>query len=83
LLLLVLFIQGFGNPDAAGLLAVPKDGGWNIRLAILASAVWFAVFAIPVLVRVPEIPAQSRKVRIGFFQSYVVLWGTLRSLWRD
>ena len=83
LVLLVLFIQGFGNPDAAGLLAVSKDGGLNVRLAVLASAVWFAVFAIPVLVRVPEIPAQRRQVRVGFFQSYVVLWGTLRSLWRD
>lgn len=83
LLLLVLFIQGFGNPDAAGLLAVSKDGGLNVRLAVLASAVWFAVFAIPVLVRVPEIPAQRRQVRVGFFRSYVVLWGTLRSLWRD
>ncbi|WP_076675071.1 MULTISPECIES: MFS transporter [unclassified Microbacterium] len=83
LLLLVLFIQGFGNPDAGGVLAVSKDGGLNIRLAILASALWFAVFAIPVLVRVPEIPAQRRQVRVGFFRSYVVLWGTLRSLWRD
>ncbi|MDF2993215.1 MAG: hypothetical protein K0S37_3729 [Microbacterium sp.] len=82
-LLLVLFIQSFGNPDAGGLLAVPKDGGANIRLAVLASAVWFAVFAIPVLVRVPEIPAQRRQVRVGFFRSYVVLWGTLRSLWRE
>ncbi|KEP72803.1 membrane protein, partial [Microbacterium sp. SUBG005] len=83
LLLLVLFIQSFGNPDAGGVLAVSKDGGLNIRLAILASALWFAVFAIPVLVRVPEIPAQRRQVRVGFFRSYVVLWGTLRSLWRD
>lgn len=84
LLLLVLFIQTFADhPDAGGLLAVSKDGGLNIRLAILASALWFAVFAIPVLVRVPEIPAQRRQVRVGFFRSYVVLWGTLRSLWRD
>ena len=83
LLLLVLFIQSFGNPDAGGLLAVSKEGGLNIRLAVLASAVWYAVFAIPVLLRVPEIPAQSRRVRVGFFRSYVVLWGTLRSLWRD
>lgn len=83
LLLLVLFIQSFGNPDAGGLLAVSKEGGLNIRLAVLASAVWFAVFAIPVLLRVPEIPAQSRRVRVGFFRSYAVLWGTLRSLWRD
>ncbi len=83
MLLLVLFIQSFSDPDAGGLLAVSKDGGLNIRLAILASALWYAVFAIPVLVRVPEIPAQRRQVRVGFFRSYVVLWGTLRSLWRD
>ncbi len=83
MLLLVLFIQSFADPDAGGLLAVSKDGGLNIRLAILASALWYAVFAIPVLVRVPEIPAQRRQVRVGFFRSYVVLWGTLRSLWRD
>ncbi|PTT16087.1 MFS transporter, partial [Microbacterium sp. HMWF026] len=83
LLLLVLFIQSFGDPDAGGLLAVTKEGGLNIRLAVLASAVWFGVFAIPVLLRVPEIPAQRRRVRVGFFRSYAVLWGTLRSLWRD
>jgi len=83
LLLLVLFIQNFGDPDAGGLLAVSKEGGLNIRLAVLASAVWFGVFAIPVLLRVPEIPAQSRHVRVGFFRSYAVLWKTLRSLWRD
>jgi len=83
LLLLVLFIQSFGAPDAGGLLAVPKEGGLNIRLAVLASAVWFGVFAVPVLLRVPEIPPQQRRVRVGFFRSYVVLWGTLRSLWRD
>lgn len=83
LLLLVLFIQSFSNPDAGGLLAVSKEGGLNIRIAILASALWYAVFAIPVLVRVPEIPAQRRQVRVGFFRSYVALWGTLRSLWRD
>lgn len=83
LLLLALFIQSFGDPDAGGLLAVTKEGGLNIRLAVLASAVWFGVFAIPVLLRVPEIPAQRRRVRVGFFRSYAVLWGTLRSLWRD
>lgn len=83
LLLLVLFIQSFGAPDAGGLLAVPKEGGLNIRLAVLASAIWFGVFAVPVLLRVPEIPPQQRRVRVGFFRSYVVLWGTLRSLWRD
>ncbi|MFJ4036674.1 MFS transporter [Microbacterium sp. NPDC090007] len=83
LLLLVLFIQSFGVADAGGLLAVTTEGGLNIRIAVLASAVWFGVFAIPVLLRVPEIPARNRQVRVGFFRSYALLWRTLRSLWSD
>ncbi len=42
---------------------------------------WFGIFAIPVLLRVPEIPAAERRVRVGFFRSYAVLWGTLTKLW--
>jgi MFS transporter, UMF1 family len=81
LLLLVLFIQSFGVEGRAGVLGIPTDGGLQIRLAVLASAVWFGAFAIPVLLRVPEIPVQERRVRVGFFGSYVVLWGTLTKLW--
>ncbi|MBC7518187.1 MAG: MFS transporter [Microbacteriaceae bacterium] len=60
ILLLVLFIQSFGSPTANGLLNVPfgTDGAsLDVRFAILLSAGWFAVFAIPVLRRVPEIAA--------------------------
>ncbi|GMM96010.1 MFS transporter [Microbacterium luteum] len=81
LLLLVLFIQSFGADGAAGVLDIPTDDGLNIRVAIVASAVWFGIFAIPVLLRVPEIPAAERRVRVGFFRSYAVLWGTLTKLW--
>jgi UMF1 family MFS transporter len=44
--------------------------------------VWFGIFAIPVLVRVPEIPRRDRNVRVGFFRSYALLWQTLVKLWR-
>lgn len=82
LLLLVLFIQSFGVDGQAGVLGITTDGGLHIRLAVLASAVWFAIFAVPVLLKVPEIPARERQVRVGFFRSYVVLWGTLTKLWQ-
>lgn len=82
LLLLVLFIQGFGTDGAAGVLAVSTEGGLNIRIAIVASAVWFGAFAIPVLLRVPEIPPRERQVRVGFFASYAVLARTIAKLWR-
>ncbi len=81
ILLLALFIQSFGVDGRAGLLGVPTDGGLYIRVAVLASAVWFAAFAVPVLVRVPEAPARERGDRVGFFRSYRVLWGTITKLW--
>lgn len=83
LVLLILFIQGFGADGRAGLLGVSTEGGLNIRIAILASAVWFAVFAIPVLVRVPELPASPDRERVNFFKSYVVLSRTVVALWRS
>ncbi|MBF4562379.1 MFS transporter [Microbacterium sp. VKM Ac-2870] len=81
-LLLVLLLGFIGLSSSPGPLGITTEGGLDIRLAVLASAVWFGVFAIPVLVRVPEIPASERRVKVGFFRSYAVLWGTLRGLWR-
>lgn len=81
--LLVLFIQNFGIEDGNGLLTVPagrNGGALDIRFAILASAVWFAIFAIPVLRKVPEIPARERENRVSFFGSYAQLWATVRRL---
>jgi len=81
--LLVILLVGFiGLIDSPGPLGVTTDAGLHIRLAVLASAVWFGIFAIPVLVRVPEIPARERANRVGFFGSYRVLWETLTKLWR-
>ncbi len=82
-ILLVLFIQGFGDPTTHGLLKMSfgADGGaLDVRVAIVASALWFAIFAIPVLVKVPEIPPRIRENRVGFFASYKLLWGTIRAL---
>jgi UMF1 family MFS transporter len=81
ILLLALFIQSFGAEGKSGLLGIPTEGGLQIRVAIVASAVWFAIFAIPVLIRVPEIPPREREGRVGFFRSYAVLGRTIAKLW--
>lgn len=81
--LLVLFIQNFGSDTGNGVLNVPfgADGGaLDVRFAILASAIWFAIFAIPVLRKVPEIPARERENRVSFFGSYRQLWTTVKRL---
>ncbi len=83
IILLVLFIQSFGSETGNGLLNVPfgADGGaLDIRLAIVVSAIWFAIFAIPVLRKVPEIPRQERANNVSFFGSYANLWRTVRTL---
>lgn len=81
-LLIVLLVGFIGLSSSPGPLGITTDDGLHIRLAVFASAIWFGIFAIPVLLRVPEIPARARTNRVGFFASYGVLFGTIRKLWR-
>ncbi|MDI2099021.1 MFS transporter [Ruicaihuangia caeni] len=78
--LLLLFIQDLGVGGGRGVLGVTTDDGFNVRLAVLASAVWFALFALPVMFKVPEIPARERENRVGFLASYRVLFRTIGQL---
>lgn len=85
ILLLVLFLFPFGDDGAHGILRLPSglDGGaLDVRIAVAASAVWFLVFALPVLFAVPELPRSERQNQVSFFGSYRRLWGTLSALWR-
>jgi len=83
-LLLAVYV-GFiaGDGDTRGLLAVPTEDGLNIRLIALVAAAWFLVFALPMLVRVPEIPpSDDRAARLGVVGSYRKLFADLRELYR-
>ncbi|MGW8591567.1 MFS transporter [Dietzia sp. NPDC055877] len=86
-LLLAAFL-GFisGEGDERGLLGIPVDGGLNVRMVCLVAAVWFAVFALPVLLTVPENRPKERNdddndANSGFLESYRVLWADLKALW--
>lgn len=84
-LLLVCYL-GFiaGDGDSRGLLGLTTEGGLNIRLVALLAAAWFAVFALPVLFAVPELPrsaADPGAAKAGFVESYRVLWCDLKDLW--
>jgi UMF1 family MFS transporter len=85
LLLLVAFLQSFGVEGRGGLLAVPTGtagGAWDVRLSIVVAAAWFAVFAVPVLLAVPELPATTTGPRVGLVGSYRLLGSTIAKLWR-
>jgi UMF1 family MFS transporter len=79
LIVYVLFISGDG-----GALHVSTEDGWNIRISMLVATVWFAVFAIPVLVAVKEnrAPGEIARERGSFFGAYVTLWRTITELWK-
>ncbi|WP_245862389.1 MFS transporter [Sanguibacter antarcticus] len=79
-LLLILFV-GFINPDV-GWFGVTSDNGLDVRVAVLVSAVWFGVFAIPVMRAVPEVAASGPKVRISMVEAYRNLGRDVAALWR-
>lgn len=86
-LLGVLLVVFIGTGDSGGLVPLPsgRDGGaLDIRFAVLASAVWFLVFAIPLLLRVPELPPTgAAPPRVGLLESYRILFRTIGRIGRQ
>lgn len=78
ILALAIVLFGFITP---GLFGVSTEASLNVRVVALFSALWFAVFALPVLFAVPEIP-RKRQERISFGASYKLLFRRIRSIYR-
>ncbi|MBY0290757.1 MAG: MFS transporter [Mycobacteriaceae bacterium] len=84
LLLVIYFGFVSGDGDHTGLLNLPAADGQNVRAAMVFTAIWFALFALPILILVPsprpdiEAPAGAG----GFFGGYRKLWTEIRSEWR-
>jgi len=58
-------------------------GTWGPRLSFLSVAVWWAIFSIPLLVRVPEPPSATATLAPGenvVTVSFRRLWNTLRDV---
>ena len=55
---LAAVLVGFINPDV-GWFGVTSENGLNIRAVALFAAVWLAVFALPVMFAVPEVPRSA------------------------
>jgi MFS transporter, UMF1 family len=79
--LLLMCYVGFIAPEV-GWFGVTSAGGLNIRAVVVFSAIWFAVFAIPVLLAVPETPPGPKRRRVSFSASYRLLVNDIRALFR-
>ena len=83
IVLLAILLVGFIFPDT-GWFGVTSDGAWNIRIAMVISALWFGVFAIPVFFAVPEVRAApgAQSTGRGILTGYRDLFRSIADLWR-
>lgn len=83
IVLLVIVYVGLIAGDG-GVLGVSTDNGLNIRWVAVVAAAWFLAFSIPVLLAVPELPADASPTpSVGFAESYRLLFAQIRGMWRD
>jgi UMF1 family MFS transporter len=81
IILLCISLFGFILPGTV--FGVALGESLPVRITFLFSAVWFALFSIPLFRRVPEIePKENRKTE-SLWDSYIKLWGQLQSLRRQ
>ncbi|UFU03409.1 MFS transporter [Ruania suaedae] len=80
-LLLVVYL-GFIQPDV-GLFGITGENGMDVRVSMLLCAGWTLLFSIPLLLTVRDGPRREQKgARAGLIESYRLLLGTIRDLWR-
>ncbi|MCV7224140.1 MFS transporter [Mycolicibacterium elephantis] len=84
-LLLVVYV-GFiaGEGDTRGLLNLAVADGQNVRAAMLLTAIWFGLLALPVViaVRSSEPRPERPTARASFFSGYRTLWTEIIAEWR-
>ena len=78
------FVAGSGSGPDRGLLALPAADGLNIRFAMLLTAGWLVVFALPLLVNAHRIvPADAESPqRVGLLGAYRKVWADVGAEWR-
>jgi UMF1 family MFS transporter len=57
------------------------EASLNIRLVAVFSALWFFIFALPVLFVVPELPRPARAKQLGFLASYGLLVRRIKAIY--
>lgn len=79
IVLLLILLVGFIQPDV-GWFGVNSTNGLNIRAAMLVTALWLAVFSLPLFLRVPETQPLTDRHGESFWHGYRELAVTIREL---
>lgn len=82
-LLLMIIYTGFimGEGPTRGLLDLPVEDGWNVRMAMVMAACWFAVLALPLLWTAHNL-GDTTVPGPAVAGAYRRLFSDLRSEWR-
>jgi UMF1 family MFS transporter len=82
-LLLIVYL-GFiaGDGDTRGALLLPHDDGQNVRAAVLLTAAWLALFALPLLITSKALDTEDRPPVVGVLGAYRALWVEVKGEWR-
>jgi MFS transporter, UMF1 family len=80
--ILSLLISYFGFIEG-DILGLGNENGLDIRAIALFCAVWTVIFALPIMIFVPEIPREARKKQPSFLASYGILFSDVRELFRS
>lgn len=78
---LLLVLQLFVQPSFDWFGASTADS-LNIRLVAVFSALWFMIFALPVLFALPEVPRPKQAERPSFLASYGLLFRRIAAIYR-
>ncbi|NDL56858.1 MFS transporter [Phytoactinopolyspora mesophila] len=78
---LVVVLFAFVQPEV-GIFGVTSDDGMDIRAVAVFCATWFAVFAIPLFLFVPEAPPSGDPTRRNILASYALLGKRIARMWR-
>jgi len=83
LLLLVVYL-GFieGDGETRGLLGLAVADGQHVRAAMLLAAVWFVLFALPLLLSLRNSAPVDRRPVTGLVDAYRALWQEVKGEWR-
>src|SRR6476661_9724315 len=77
---LLIVLQLFVQPAFEWFGASTQDS-LNIRLVAVFSALWFFIFALPVMFAVPEVPRSGQASRLGLAASYRLLFRRIKAIY--
>ncbi|MBV8347514.1 MAG: MFS transporter, partial [Mycolicibacterium sp.] len=84
MVLLLIVYLGFisGHGPTRGLLHIPTADGHNVRAAMLMTAAWLLMFALPVLIAPPPRRDGPEPPSVGLLGAYRKLWLDVVGEWR-